>query len=161
MESTITIRPFEAGDVDSVLALEQECQELAHWSRRDYQDVLHGAMEGWIAAHEETVAGFVVIRRIHHEVEILNLAVARDERRKGIGTKLLETALENAAKQGVLGTFLEVRMSNDAALSLYRRHGFRVVGRRLGYYHSPNEDALTLATEFGASNALGSPNEAR
>jgi ribosomal-protein-alanine N-acetyltransferase len=153
MESTITIRSFQAGDIDSVLALEQECQELAHWSRRDYQDVLQGAMEGWVAEQDDAIGGFIVIRRIHHEVEILNLAVARNERRKGIGSKLLQTAMEHAIKGRALRTYLEVRMTNDAALSLYRRHGFRVVGRRVGYYHSPNEDALTLATDLSASNS--------
>jgi [ribosomal protein S18]-alanine N-acetyltransferase len=156
MESTLTIRRFEGGDVEAVLALEKACPELAHWDRKDYEDVAIGRMQGWVAArgdagqeragsHDE-VAGFIVIRQVHHEVEILNLAVETQERRKGIGARLLEEAMEHAAKNGAIRTFLEVRLSNESALKLYRRYGFGVVGRRVGYYRSPTEDALTLAT---------------
>jgi [ribosomal protein S18]-alanine N-acetyltransferase len=156
MESTLTIRRFGGGDVDAVLALERVCPELAHWDRKDYQDVAIGKMEGWVAARgdagqagagsNDEVSGFIVIRQVHHEVEILNLAVEPQERRKGVGARLLEEAMEHAAKNGAVRTFLEVRLSNEAALKLYRRYGFGVVGRRVGYYRAPVEDALTLAT---------------
>ena len=160
MESTLTIRRFEGGDVEAVLALERSCAELAHWDKKDYQDVVIGRMEGWVAAredarergkegHDSELAGFIVIRQVHHEVEILNLAVEAQERKKGIGSRLLKEAMEHAAKNGAVRTFLEVRLSNDAAMKLYRQHGFGVVGRRIGYYHSPTEDALTLATDIG------------
>jgi len=155
-EDTITIRPFEQPDIDAVWALEKACPELAHWERKDYQDVAEGAMEGWVAIQQNALAGFIVIRQLHHEVEILNLAVTADGRRKGTGGRLLQVALDHAAKDRAVRTFLEVRMSNDPALKLYQRHGFKIIGRRVAYYHSPKEDALTLATGHPApTNSLG------
>ena len=151
MENDLKIRRFEQGDVDNVVTLEKACPELAHWERKDYQDVAIGRMEGWVAVRDGELVGFVVIRQVHHEVEILNLAVAPQERRKGTGTQLLQEALDQAAKNGAVRTFLEVRLSNDPALKLYRSNGFNIVGRRVGYYRAPAEDALTLATTTNLS----------
>ncbi|HEX9681017.1 MAG TPA: GNAT family N-acetyltransferase, partial [Anaerolineales bacterium] len=65
-------------------------------------------------------------------------------RRKGIGERLLRAALECAADQGAELATLEVRASNDAALELYRKHAFEVVGRRPRYYRDNGEDALLM-----------------
>jgi ribosomal-protein-alanine N-acetyltransferase len=78
------------------------------------------------------------------EGEILNLAVLPKSRRKGIARCLLEEALGSIAAAGVLEVYLEVRQSNDPALSLYQAHGFRPVGLRPDYYRDPREDALVL-----------------
>jgi ribosomal-protein-alanine N-acetyltransferase len=82
---------------------------------------------------------------IADELHINNIAVRPRHRRSGIGGALLCAALEGGAKVGARLCILEVRASNHAAQTLYERHGFRIVGRRAGYYSEPPEDALVMS----------------
>ncbi|MFO0271620.1 MAG: ribosomal protein S18-alanine N-acetyltransferase, partial [Gemmatimonadota bacterium] len=88
--------------------------------------------------------GFVALRTMADEGEILNVAVAPAARRSGVGRALVRHALASAAAAGAFSVFLEVRPSNAAALTLYRSFGFVEVGRRHRYYRAPVEDALVL-----------------
>jgi ribosomal-protein-alanine N-acetyltransferase len=101
-------------------------------------------MAGWVAAENEDVAGFLVARQIAREIEILNFAVRRDARGKGVGAALLAAAFRWGKGLGAEQAFLEVRDSNLLALHFYERHGFSVTGRRPRYYAAPVEDALVL-----------------
>ena len=93
--------------------------------------------------------GYVVALVVGAEAEIADLAVAPEERRRGIGRALLERALAELAAEGVRTLYLEVRESNRAARTLYDAHGFDTIGRRRGYYRQPVEDALVLRREIG------------
>ena len=86
---------------------------------------------------------------IGDEAELLNLAVSRQSRRRGIGATLVEHAVREAEARGARAVFLEVRESNVAARALYASAGFDQVGRRKGYYQRPREDALILRIETG------------
>jgi len=90
------------------------------------------------------------------EAEIHRLVVAPDLRRRGIGRALLDACLHRLAGLGARYCFLEVRAGNVPALSLYRRAGFRPVGRRRNYYREPAEDALLLAIDLPPA-PLGAP----
>ena len=79
---------------------------------------------------------------------MLNLAVAPDCRRQGLGRKLLCTLTELLHSKGIESLSLEVRPSNQAALALYSELGFVQVGRRPKYYVNPTEDALILRKEL-------------
>ncbi len=74
----------------------------------------------------------------------MNLAVAPEYRREGLGRRLLEAGLEALRGRGVYQVHLEVRQGNKAAQLLYRHQGFQPVGRRAGYYRNPVEDAIVL-----------------
>ena len=71
-------------------------------------------------------------------------------RRRGIGRLLLGTVLDEARRRGLRLVGLEVRPSNAGALRLYESFGFRVVGRRRGYYYDTGEDALVMQAELGS-----------
>ena len=92
--------------------------------------VLLGVCDGATAAQ-----GFVLVRAVADEAEVLTFCVAREARRSGLGATLLRAACEAARSRGAMQMFLEVGESNVAALSLYRREGFGEVGRRAAYYH--------------------------
>lgn len=79
--------------------------------------------------------GFVLVRAVADEAEVLTFCVAAAARRSGLGTALLQAACEAARARGAAQMFLEVSESNAAALGLYRREGFGEVGRRAAYYH--------------------------
>jgi len=98
--------------------------------------------------------GFILIRVVADEAEILTLAVRPAARRNGLGGRLVEAAVVRAAAHGAARMFLEVAEDNVAARALYARAGFVEAGRRRGYYarsDGSREDALILALNFAAT----------
>lgn len=89
-------------------------------------------------------AGFVLVRAVADEAEILTLAVLPEQRRQGIGAALLRGAIGEAAARGARTLFLEVSEANRAARALYAAAGFAGRGRRRRYY-ADGSDALVLA----------------
>jgi [ribosomal protein S18]-alanine N-acetyltransferase len=82
------------------------------------------------------------------ELQIDNLAVSKQYRRKGIGRSLLTSALKVAAGLGARSATLEVRSANSSALAFYEKENFRPVGLRKRYYADPPDDALLLSREI-------------
>jgi ribosomal-protein-alanine N-acetyltransferase len=72
------------------------------------------------------------------------VVVAREERNRGVGIKIIRELLLRAQSAGATSVLLEVRESNLAARRLYEKLGFSQQGRRSNYYHQPEEDALLL-----------------
>jgi ribosomal-protein-alanine N-acetyltransferase len=79
-------------------------------------------------------AGFSLCRVVREDCELLSIGVGPGYRRRGIGTALLRASMERCQRAGARTMFLEVAVDNDDAQALYRRYGFREVGRREGYY---------------------------
>ena len=99
----------------------------------------------------EEADGFILIRVVADEAEILTLAVRPEARRSGLGARLVEAAVVRAAVLGAERMFLEVAEDNVAARALYTRAGFVEAGRRRGYYartDGSREDALVLSLNF-------------
>jgi len=139
------IRLLEARDVDAILVIQSASPEIAQWSGQDYARVARGEMAGWIAEDAESaITGFLIARQIAGDLEILNLAVRPDARRRGTGTELLRQSFAWGQSFGAASALLEVRAANLVALHFYEHHGFEVIGRRKYYYVSPVEDALVL-----------------
>jgi ribosomal-protein-alanine N-acetyltransferase len=90
------------------------------------------------------VQGYLIARAVAGEGEILNLAVAPEVRRQGLGAQLLEAGIAELTAAGAREVFLEVREHNLAAQQLYQRRGFRPVALRARYYRNPVEDAIVL-----------------
>jgi [ribosomal protein S18]-alanine N-acetyltransferase len=143
---TFTLRPLNDRDIEDVLAIQVSSPEIARWTLWDYERVARGEMAGWVAETEGgEIAGFLVARRIATDLEILNFAVRPAARRQGVGGALLGEAVRWAKGFGAQQAFLEVRVSNLAALRFYERHNFQVTGRRPRYYTEPIEDGLVLS----------------
>ena len=81
------------------------------------------------------IAGFILYTLVVGEGEILTVATAPQWRRYGIGEMLLKAALSHLSAERAEAMFLEVGDSNNAALSLYKKHGFQEVGKRENYYN--------------------------
>jgi [ribosomal protein S18]-alanine N-acetyltransferase len=130
----------------------------APWSDAEFAKLLEqpgvaGLM--WTAADPR---GFILIRAVADEAEILTLAVAPAYRRQGIAALLLDEASRMLRAGGTHRLFLEVAADNIAAKSLYEAYGFRATGRRAHYYDrggAPRADAIimTLELEPGAPSA--------
>ena len=94
--------------------------------------------------HDGVVAGFCSFWLVFDELHINNLAIRPGFRKLGMGTALLEHAMQTGARLGARRATLEVRRSNEAARRIYERLGFEVAGARRDYYMNPREDALIL-----------------
>ena len=116
------------------------------WDAAQFSTLL--AQEHFLAVgawHEMQLLGYISAYNIEGEMEIVNVAVRADQRRQGLGRGLLQYLLQVAQTRSVERIFLEVRVGNKVALTLYTQAGFRRVGLRKGYYADTGEDALVLA----------------
>lgn len=95
------------------------------------------------------VIGYVIFWVIGEDVQINNIAVHPDFQRMGIGEHVLRQVIDQVKFRGARLITLEVRPSNTAALALYGKLGFRLLGIRKGYYTLPPEDALVLGLHLG------------
>ena len=144
-----TLRDMAAADIADV-ALVEATSYLFPWSEGIFRDCLRvGYCCRVLRCGDETV-GYCIISFGANEAHLLNLCVRPDLHGMGLGRHLLWHALELARDAGVKTMFLEVRPSNEIALSLYRSEGFVEVGYRRSYYRGVNgrEDALVLALEL-------------
>jgi ribosomal-protein-alanine N-acetyltransferase len=146
----ITIDPLSSpSDLDAVLAIEA-ASFTSPWTREMYEAELEntGVSFCYLARDESgTPVGFCSFWRVLDELHINNLAVLPENRRRGVGTALLNFVLELGRSLGARRATLEVRRSNDAARQLYERLGFTAAGVRRAYYSNPVEDALVLWRE--------------
>lgn len=97
----------------------------------------------------ETVFGYLISTHVAGEAELLRIGVSPAFRRQGIGYLLMKAFAESCGERETPEAFLEVRVSNVPAISLYERFGFKTVGRRKNYYHQPDEDACLMAGTMG------------
>jgi ribosomal-protein-alanine N-acetyltransferase len=91
-----------------------------------------------------SIHGFAILRRIGDEGELLRIAVGKASRRCGIADSLMDAALGYAKQSALKSVFLEVRKSNEVAIALYKKHGFKSISSRKDYYSDPTEDALVM-----------------
>ena len=141
----MNIRLATAGDIPSLLEIEQESANASHWSREKYQEIFSSSSPSRIAIVQNEVGkthGFLVARTLGDEWELENIAVSPGARRRGIASLLLRELLRQAKQNKASAILLEVRESNLEARSLYRKFGFHESGMRPGYYHSPDESAI-------------------
>lgn len=114
------------------------------WTAGQLRECLGHGVEFLVAERAGRVLAYAVAMCAADVGDILNLCVAPDARRAGIGRVLVRALLARLAARGVRAAYLEVRDSNQAARRLYEGMGFEEVGRRRGYYRRPVEDAIVL-----------------
>lgn len=135
-------------DPDALAAIHAEAFD-APWDADTFRTLL--SQSGVAACVDRD--GFILIRVVADEAEILTLAVRPAARRQGTGARLTTQAAALARAQGAARLFLEVAEDNVAARGLYAALGFELAGRRRGYYargDGPAVDALILALKFEA-----------
>jgi ribosomal-protein-alanine N-acetyltransferase len=143
--------PNAAADIDAVAALEAE-SFTNPWPREQLVwELTNSDVTRVFVLRDERggIVAFCLCWVIFDELHINTLAVAAAERLKGRGTLLMRHVLAETSNEGARKATLEVRASNQAALALYERLGFRVTATRPGYYTNPDEDALILWLEGG------------
>jgi ribosomal-protein-alanine N-acetyltransferase len=141
----IEIREMQVNDIPEILKIERVSFSTP-WSETAFFHEVHKSYAlSKVAISKKIIIGYICVNRIFDECHILNIAAHPDFRRRGIGTVLLEEALNELKGKGCRFFYLEVRASNVGAKKFYERFGFRVVGLRRKYYVSPVEDAALMA----------------
>jgi len=136
-------RTATSSDLPAILDIEQHSPAAAHWSSSHYHRALADPKYLVLVAERGTqLFGFLVASIATLEWELENIAVAPTERRRGIGSELMNSLIARAQKQGASEIRQEIRASNLAAQRLWQAIGFEQEGRRNGYYREPAEDAL-------------------
>jgi ribosomal-protein-alanine N-acetyltransferase len=142
----IELRRLAARDLAAIERIERRSYPTP-WSRSMFASELTKPSSISLGAFEaETgeLLGYLVISRYVDAWHVMNVAVEPEHRRQGIAIALFERLFELTANDGRRGYTLEVRISNEAAIKLYERLGFRSRGVRRGYYTDNREDALVM-----------------
>lgn len=144
----LSLREITAEDIARVLELERSAHSHP-WRQSSFEDCLKGRQKCWLAESRGVLVGYVVVTHGGGDAELLNISVAPQFQRKGIGQCLLAHAV-NCVKGKADMLFLEVRVSNRKAIDLYSKEGFFEVGQRRNYYPTVNghEDALLMAMQL-------------
>lgn len=139
------IRRMQLSDLDEVMVIE-ESTFARPWPRSSYEHELtaNPTARYLVAEVNGHVAGFAGAWLIIDESHITNIAVEESQRGQGIGRRLTAALLQYVSNLGAAYVTLEVRQSNQPAISLYTSLGFITVGRRKKYYEDNGEDALIM-----------------
>ncbi len=140
---TPCIRPMTEADLDAVLLIEKSSFPLP-WKREHFLHEI-GAPHSYpfVAELDGKIAGYVCLMSLFEEAQILDIAVAADQRGSGIGRLLMEKSFDVALEKGAEVMALEVRESSAPAIGLYQALGFKRVGIRANYYES-RENAVLM-----------------
>ena len=138
------IRKGEPADAGSIAKIE-EVSIKRPWSivliKADLET--NANAKYWVCEEEGQVLGFLGVHDIVGEINITNVAVDPASRRKGIANMLMDALIDEYENQDIVGITLEVRASNEPAIKLYEKYGFKSEGIRKAYY-SDGEDAIIM-----------------
>ena len=146
-----SISPMRPDDLDEVVAIERASFGMP-WSRGAflYEVQQNRVARCWVLREDARVVAYLCLWEIGDELHVTNIAVHPALRRRGLARRLLGAILEDGRARHLRSVTLEVRPTNDEARTLYESFGFRVVGRRRGYYYDTGEDALIMESDLQA-----------
>ncbi len=138
------VRLATEDDVSEIVSIERKCF-TDPWSENAFRAAFNENTDIFVLDADGLLGGFAVFdRTLVTEAEIHIIAVDPDMRGKGFSKLLMDAMVGSADKNGVERIMLEVRASNEVAISLYTKYGFEKVGLRPGYYRNPVESAILM-----------------
>ncbi|MBI2149644.1 MAG: ribosomal protein S18-alanine N-acetyltransferase [Acidobacteria bacterium] len=147
----VRIRRVRKGDVDRIIDIERSWHHLSHWSIDSYYRLLNddSFTSSFVAEMENErglprIVGFVIFHIAAGVSEIYNIAVDSGHARTGIGKELMAAAIQESGRRKAAKVVLEVRKSNNPAISFYLKFDFKIAGERKSYYSNPIEDAYVM-----------------
>jgi ribosomal-protein-alanine N-acetyltransferase len=144
--TTARIQTLAEADLPAVLTIERRAYPNP-WTEEVFRTCFKSGYNGLALKQGDRLLGYGWLSAAAGEAHVLNITVDPDLRNQGHGWRILRRLMDLARWHRVEAVFLEVRISNAPALTLYRRYGFEEVGRRRGYYPSDGggrEDALVM-----------------
>ena len=140
------IRIATIEDAQAIYEIEQQSFSVP-WRLESVLAELEGAANKlyMVICEENHILGYAGAWLVYDEGQITNIAILPSARGKGYGSKLTKQLIDECFSRGMHEIFLEVRISNLAALVMYRNLGFSVKGIRKEYYSEPTEDAYIMS----------------
>lgn len=152
----LTFAPMRANDVDEVSRVEDDAYPFP-WTRGNFLDSLASGYVARIAREADgRLAGYFLLMPAVDDMHLLNVTVRPDLQGCGIGRQLLDKVCALTREAGIAAVLLEVRPSNQNALSIYRHIGFTQIGLRRNYYPAAGqsrEDAIVMRLELASERA--------
>ena len=141
---------MEKGDLETVLQMEQELFPSEPWLERNFLYEMDENPYARLYVFEDKgkVIGYADLWIMYEQAQLSNIAVDKEAQRQGIGESLLQHCIAEAEKEGCEVMSLEVRVSNQKAISLYTKNGFAKAAVRKGYYGN-GEDADLMIRILG------------
>lgn len=138
-------RPMQLNDLDAIMAIEPYIYPYP-WTRGNFSDSLNSGYSAWVLLRNEVIIGYALVMMVLDEAHLLNLSIAKDHQKQGLGRVLLEHMIDIAKNNQAANMFLEVRPSNISAIALYENMGFNEMAIRRSYYPAKNgrEDAVLM-----------------
>lgn len=145
----LPIKIFKATkeDIKDIAVLEKQCFSLP-WSENGILESIKHNTVFFKALNGDLFAGYIGVTAVADEGYINNIAVVKEHRYIGVGSLLLDRAITFSREQRLKFLSLEVRASNNAAISLYKKAGFVNEGIRKGFYENPKEDGIIMTRRF-------------
>ena len=148
-DSNYLFRKMRESDLDEVLAIEESVYNFP-WTHGIFYDCLNVGYFCWVLVQHDKIVAYSIMSVAADESHLLTIVVAKDKQGQGYGKKMLDEMIHVATKNGAHTMYLEVRVTNTAAISLYDQRGFNELGVRSNYYPAKNgrEDALIFALDL-------------
>lgn len=141
---TMEIEPMQEKHISAIAELEKISFSVP-WSENGLREELRNENAHFLAAVcDGRLLGYIGVHEICGEAYITNVAVFPEYRRLGVGEALIDAATHGAESRGCEFITLEVRVSNNPAIELYKKEGYNVVGQRKNFYSNPDEDAYIM-----------------
>ncbi len=142
---------MQAADLSAVLLIEQE--QLFPWTAQMLQDCLQANYLCLVLEVKQEIIGFTIMMLAGRQADLLNIAIKTAYHRQGYGRILLTHVLTTAREKCFTHIYLEVRISNQAAIDLYQQAGFKEIASRKNYYPALNgkEDAVIMSLALVSS----------
>ncbi len=143
------LRDMLEADLEAVLRIEREVHGHP-WTLGNFSDALRSGYQCKVLESADGMLGYAVLMLAVDEAELLDIAIAAQQQRRGWGRRLLDEMLALARRRGMSNMVLEVRASNASAIALYRSAGFTDIGLRRDYYPAANgrEDAILMGRKL-------------
>jgi ribosomal-protein-alanine N-acetyltransferase len=154
------IEPMREADVPTIQEIERHIFSTP-WPRNAYYRELASRNSAYyIVLRRETagdpeIVGYGGMWRMYDEAHVTTIGVRQDLQHHGYGRILFAGLVQAAYDMGAKWITLEVRASNDNAMRMYETYGFKVIGRRKGYYTDNGEDAIVMWSDSIYSPRFG------
>ena len=141
----LAIERMRHADIPTVQAIERDIF-LSPWPKNAYSaELSQNRQAHYIVLRDgDEIIGYGGLWKVVHEAHVTTIGVRAESQRQGFGTVLFAALVQRSYELGARWITLEVRASNERAIRLYERFGFRAIGRRRGYYTDNGEDAVIM-----------------
>lgn len=143
------IRRMTLEDVDDVYEIEK-AEFVVPWTKDSFikEMTTNSLAVYYVAVVDGKICGYVGMWHVVTEAHIINVCVAKEYQRKGIGRMLVQKMVDESVEREVMGMTLECSTVNEKAINLYKSFGFEIEGTRKEYYEVTKEDCYIMWKYF-------------